>query len=681
MLRATAVRLAAAAGLLAVTVALALMQVPVVSFLAKGLVLAAGIVLVLWLVYRGYQTFMWKVGRRLTFSYFLIGVVPIPMALLLVTLTAFILGGFFLGHLYRDAMAEVQEEMVTRAEDALEAFTTAPKRAPSEEDGFSFDYYRGGSRVGGAGLAPETWPAWLTEEPAGDGAAADPVRFVALANGSPTLALAVEKGKLGVVAVYTDDLAADLRRVSGLWVEIGRPDPGGAEPTDVVLGNRTVTFGPPGAGQHLAASQEERLAYFGAEGDEVSLWDRPLITWVHQSPPLESLADGRTVAPYAATVLNAPPRLLTSHLFSLSSELDALAWIGLAALSLVLSTLYGVAVLVALAMIFGLSRAVNRLSRATASIQEGDFSVRIPVRRRDQLGALQRSFNEMAENLETLVATAAQKEVLERELSIARELQESLLPGDLPQGEAVEFATLFEPSAAIGGDYFDILRLDEHRLAVAIADVSGHGLSSGLRMAMLKAAISILIEDTSGPADLLRRLDALVRGNGGARVFVTATLAIVDLARGRLEITNAGHPPTYLLRRGEVEEILLPSAPLGSLGNDYATREVALETGDVLVWLSDGLIEATDGRGEPFGYDGVLQALSGRAASAVEARSALVAAVEKHAAGHPADDDRTLVVMHYRGAGGEPGASSGPAEEEASPPSPAPADTDRGSGE
>ena len=118
----------------------------------------------------------------------------------------------------------------------------------------------------------------------------------------------------------------------------------------------------------------------------------------------------------------------------------------------------------------------------------------------------------MAGNLETLVATAAQKESLEKELELARNLQKSLLPSDLPAGGGVEFATLFEPSAAIGGDYFDVLRISEDELAVIIADVSGHGLSSGLRMAMLKAALLILVEETRDPEEILapaRRRGAL----------------------------------------------------------------------------------------------------------------------------------------------------------------------------
>jgi sigma-B regulation protein RsbU (phosphoserine phosphatase) len=336
------------------------------------------------------------------------------------------------------------------------------------------------------------------------------------------------------------------------------------------------------------------------------------------------------------------------HLFASAAEIDAFAWGTLFVVCFLLFDVYLVAALMALVMIAGLSRAVNRMSRATGAVRRGDFSVRIPVRRRDQLGDLQRSFNEMAANLEILVAKAAQKEVLEKELELARSLQKSLIPEDLPRSDGVEFATLFEPSAAIGGDYFDILKISEHEIAVFIADVSGHGLPSGLRMAMLKAALQILVEETREPAEILRRLDAVVRSDRRARVFVTATLGVLNLASGRLTLTNAGHPPTYVIREGKVEEILLPGAALGGLGDSYGAACVPLERGDAVVWLSDGLIEAADAKGEPFGYERIVAALSADATgTANEIRNRLLRAIEAHSGSTPPEDDRTLVVLRY----------------------------------
>ena len=313
-----------------------------------------------------------------------------------------------------------------------------------------------------------------------------------------------------------------------------------------------------------------------------------------------------------------------------------------------LTAIYAAALGMALFIIFTLSRAVNRLSMATDALRAGDFSTRIPVRRNDQVGELQKSFNQLAENLEELVASEAQKESLEKELAVARDLQQSLLPSKLPQSDTLEFSTLFEPSAAIGGDYFDILRIDDSRLAVVIADVSGHGLPTGLRMAMIKAALGILVEEEKQPKEILSRLSNMIRSGQDGRFFVTATVAIVDFRQGRLDLTNAGHPPTYLIRDGEVEEILLPGNPLGALGENYGHTSFALEPGDVLVWLSDGLIEMVNAEGEPFGYDGIRECLLGSGSNPEEARDRVVRAVAKHAGGVPADDDQTLVAMRYR---------------------------------
>jgi len=214
--------------------------------------------------------------------------------------------------------------------------------------------------------------------------------------------------------------------------------------------------------------------------------------------------------------------------------------------------------------------------------------------------------------------------------------------------ESIEFATLFEPSAAIGGDYFDILRIDDDRLAVVIADVSGHGLPTGLRMAMIKAALVILVEEAKPPQQIFTRLSDLIRSSDERRYFVTAAIAVVDFRRGVIDLTNAGHPPTYLLRDGAVQEILLPGPPLGTLGGDYGQRRVDLEDGDIVVWLSDGLIEAANADQEPFGYESLAEALAGSVDSPEQARDQLLSAVAEHTAGHPADDDRTLVAMQYR---------------------------------
>jgi len=513
-------------------------------------------------------------------------------------------------------------------------------------------------------------------------------RFYSGTLGCPTLAAAAGGASRGALGVYTGDLDFELSRRSGLWVETNRP----GDPVDVMrikLGSRELPLLTLHRGSNLGEAQ--RFFKQRSRGD----WflDRQLLWWGQASGPLIDLAGNRVLTGSLLVTLSGTPRIVRQHLFAANGEIDAASWAVLVGLAVLLFNVYAAAALMALFMIVGLSRAVNRLSRATDAIRRGDFSARIPGGRRDQIGDLQRTFNEMAANLEMLVAASAQKELLEKELSLARDLQNSLIPSNLPSGEGVEFATLFEPSAAIGGDYFDVLRLSEREIAVIIADVSGHGLSTGLRMAMLKAALLILIEETRKPEEILRRLDAVVRSNAEGRCFVTATLAMFDLREGRLTLTNAGHPPTYIVRGGKVQEILLPSSPLGGLGHSYTRRELTLDRGDVVVWLSDGVFEETNAAGEPFGYDRIETALAAAARqpgaagaaggtsatgarrralaaagasggagagahqaaahlaepSAAAVRDRLLAAVAAHVGTQPPTDDRTVVVMRWGG--------------------------------
>jgi sigma-B regulation protein RsbU (phosphoserine phosphatase) len=682
--------------------------------------------------WRVMSAFLYKVGRRLSFSYFLIGVLPIPMVLLLLAVVAYLLACFFIGHVYRDALGSLDAEVAAATRERAAYFLVSGKVpdarvAAGAIPEMVYAYYRNGERAAGDPRAPAHWPAWASQPAAARTATAAPVtappaaasattatassgsalagtgtgspgtaspgaalpslpRFYSGAIGCPTLAAAAGGASRGVLGVYTGDIDFELSRRSGLWVETNRP----GDPVDVMrirLGRHELPLLNLRRSRNLGEAQ--RFFKQRSRGD----WflDRQLLWWGQASGPLVDLAGSRVLTGSLLVNLSGTPRIVRQHLFAANGEVDAPSWAVLVGLAILLFNVYAAAALMALFMIVGLSRAVNRLSRATDAVRRGDFSVRIPGGRRDQIGDLQRTFNEMAANLETLVAASAQKELLEKELSLARDLQNSLIPSNLPTGEGVEFATLFEPSAAIGGDYFDVLRLSEREIAVIIADVSGHGLSTGLRMAMLKAALLILIEETRKPEEILRRLDAVVRSNAEGRCFVTATLAMFDLREGRLTLTNAGHPPTYIVRGGRVQEILLPSSPLGGLGHSYARRELTLDRGDVVVWLSDGVFEETNSEGEPFGYDRIETALAAAARqpgaagapggtsatgarrralaaagtsgglgahqagahlaepSAAAVRDRLLAAVAAHVGTQPPTDDRTVVVMRWGG--------------------------------
>jgi sigma-B regulation protein RsbU (phosphoserine phosphatase) len=609
------------------------------------LALAAALVLLgLWAGIRLFRRFLWRVGRKLAFSYFLIGVLPIPMVTVLVGVALWLLAGALVGHLFRDTAVAFQRELEETTAQALDGFREGHPRL--REGDVLLAYYRDGKKVTGATFAPDSWPEWLVEPDAGaDEGLARRVPLVVDPRGRVTVAAAVEGGDgTAALGLYQSEVDRELRERSGLWVEI-EPWSEAGQRVNVELFGHHVPVSLPMSDRKAALRRE----FFGTGNRELPLADRPFLAWVEKLGRARPLGGGGGEAQELGALLNATPRTLVRQVVSSSADIDAAAWGILLLVAFLLFDLYAGATLMALFLIYGLSRAVNRLSRATEAVRKGDFSVRIPVRRKDQLGELQRSYNEMAASLEQLVAAEAQKESLEKELQVARELQQSLLPSSLTTTEAVELASFFEPSAAIGGDYFDLLKLDDGRIVVVVADVSGHGLSAGLRMAMLKAGLVMLLEQQLPARDVFARLNRLVRegqGNVGARPLVTATLATFDPRCGTLELTNAGHVPTYVLSGGKVDEILLPSPPLGVLGDDYARREVKLQPGDLVVWLSDGLIETADAGGEPFGYEQVERALAG-GGTAAQVRDRLLSHVATHSGGAPPADDRTLVVLRY----------------------------------
>jgi len=376
--------------------------------------------------------------------------------------------------------------------------------------------------------------------------------------------------------------------------------------------------------------------------------ERPLILWMERTGELRALHSGEAVTDGVAVSLAASPRGLFRALLSASEQADSTAWLALAGVSVLLFEIWAVAAALAIFMIIGISRAVNRLSKATEALGRGDFDFRLPVRRRDQVGELQRSFNSMAEHLSELVDTAAQKEALDKELALARKVQQDLLPDLIEAPARVDLATMFEPSAAIGGDYYDVLPRPSGRVAVVIADVAGHGLAAGLRMAMVKSALALLADESLSASEIVERLQRLMRSRPGERGFVTLSLAEFSPATGALELINAGHPPAYRVRTdGSVEEVMLPSPPLGGLPGPAAATRLELQAGEAMVWLSDGIPECLSSDDEPFGYERVSGALAGRFSSAAELRDRLLATLLAHCGTAPVQDDRTLVVLRY----------------------------------
>jgi HAMP domain-containing protein len=319
----------------------------------------------------------------------------------------------------------------------------------------------------------------------------------------------------------------------------------------------------------------------------------------------------------------------------------------LVGLTVILLLVYMIALAIAFILVGSIARNVNRLTRASRAIALGDFSVRVQSRSRDQIGDLARSFDGMAGSIEGLMVQTAEKERLEGEIAIARTIQQKLLPAPEATLPGLSVLAEFQPLAALGGDYYDYFTTPDGRSAVAVGDVSGHGLPTGLLVAMAKAGLSTLIESgLAGPA-LFARLNDLIHRSTDSRNCMTLAFFAYDPASRRGELTNAGQLAPYRLSADGLRSLSLPSFPLGlSERFDFPTETFSFTAGDRLIFVTDGFVEAANAEGEPFGFERLEALLNAHASSdAARLKTAIIDAVSAYAGGVPPADDRTLVLL------------------------------------
>jgi sigma-B regulation protein RsbU (phosphoserine phosphatase) len=288
------------------------------------------------------------------------------------------------------------------------------------------------------------------------------------------------------------------------------------------------------------------------------------------------------------------------------------------ALFLIIVTLFLIVELVSLVIGVSISRtitsAVHELYLGTRRVKEGDFSHRIPVRGNDQLAELGASFNTMTENLERLIVVAKEKERLESELEIAREVQFLLFPKNLPGLKTLTLTGVCNPARVVSGDYYDFMRFDSS-VAFAIGDVAGKGISAALLMASIQSTMRMqLTADVPSIAGnggaphplstalMVSRLNKLLYANTSPEKYATFYFALYNETSHTLTYTNAGHLQPILLRKGVPELLEVTGTVVGAFPFSlYEERNIQLSSGDVLVAYTDGMIEPENEYGEMFG--------------------------------------------------------------------------------
>jgi sigma-B regulation protein RsbU (phosphoserine phosphatase) len=297
--------------------------------------------------------------------------------------------------------------------------------------------------------------------------------------------------------------------------------------------------------------------------------------------------------------------------------------------------------------------AVHELYEGTRHVREGDFSYRIAVKGNDQIAELGGSFNTMTENLGRLIVVAKEKERLESELAIARDVQNQLFPKDVPFTKSLELKGVCHPARMVSGDYYDFMALPNDGLAFAIGDVAGKGISAALLMATIQSTMRTQLSTATGSplehlsaAKMVATLNRQLYATTSLEKYATFYFALYDEALHTLTYTNAGHLAPMLLHGNDLEMLDSTGTVVGAFPVAiYQEKTVRLEQGDVLLAYTDGIVEPENVYGEMFGEDRLKDLLLKYArADSAELIARTMEAVVQWTGEGELQDDMTMVV-------------------------------------
>ncbi|MEW6365476.1 MAG: SpoIIE family protein phosphatase [Acidobacteriota bacterium] len=319
--------------------------------------------------------------------------------------------------------------------------------------------------------------------------------------------------------------------------------------------------------------------------------------------------------------------------------------------------------LVALILLVSASVAspISQLVKQAEQYSRGAFDQRLntnegPTEIRRLSGAFNYMGKAIADQIETVKSTAAQKERYRQELMIAAEIQQSILPRIFPPfpefQDRLDIYGLTKPAREVAGDYYDFFRLPGDRIAIVVADVSGKGAPSSLMMAMTRMLVREIAERNYQPAEVMRRVNHMLARDNVAGMFVTVLYGEYHLNTGFTRFVCAGHNPPLHLRPGEKAAAIhmktnLPVAVLPA--THFHTTEFTLGPGEALLLYTDGVTEAMDAQGDMFGMERLMDSvgpLSER--PCVEIAEGLLSVVEKFSPHGGRDDDITIVTLRRR---------------------------------
>lgn len=575
-------------------------------------------VLVLFLALRWFRTHvMWSVRNRLIVTYLFIGGVPVTLVLLMVGISAYFVTGQFAASL---PISGIQAEL-KRLQTANSAMTEivakrAAAKIPSQQRAFPDDPTFPGRTVQVADEASR--PGWLT----------DGFNNLVLDQNRLYLRAAdivnVGSKKLTVISSVPVDgkfLAGIASDLGPLKLYVPQKNEQGNADLELVPGRGVVVSGGPAQGING-----------GSISPPQNRWDRAfdyhaLIQWVdwETGKSHDTLLVGTTRV-----------SVLYSHLSGAMSQWTSILLITLTALAITFGLIVLIALIIGLRLTRTITYSVANLYKATQHINRGEFDYRIQVREKDQLAALQTSFNSMTQSLQRLIAEQKEKERLQSELEIAHEVQEQLFPRAVSGTRTLELYGICRPARIVSGDYYDFLSLGADQVGIAVGDISGKGISAALLMASIHSAVRayqqeafVSVRAASGygaaahadtvstsiappsPAQMLWLLNRHLYQTTQPEKYATLFLGFYDGENRRFTYSNAGHlAPIILGQDGSIRRLEAGGMVVGLFDRmEYTEETVELYPGDIFIAFSDGMTEPENEFGE-FGEERLIEAIA-----------------------------------------------------------------------
>jgi sigma-B regulation protein RsbU (phosphoserine phosphatase) len=616
-----------------------------------AIALAVSVLVIAWRFFvQVKRRLLWRVRRKLILSYIFIGVVPSLLILVFFLFAGSLVFMNVSAYLFRDGYDKVLED----ARVSAQAAATEIARTPALTRETVERVHR---------IRAATYPAMSLAflPPEGGAVALGPWTLAPMPDAVPPWMAAKDVWQ-GSIGVPVKDSPGEEDLVLRTVVKVGTGGVGGAVVVDVPLDDQVLAQLYTTTGVRLENVYDTRsdlkhtaVRERDSQGSRSVLFEKSLAQidvtdWTTGELHRDTLA----LAYRLRELYNHLSSAQAVQVGAMRMRLSDALLVFLVVIGVLFLIIEAAALTMGLALARSITSSVHELFMGTERVRQGDFTHRISIQSKDQLGELADSFNQMTGSIENLLQTAAEKKRLEEELRIARQIQMSLLPRGPLEFAGLGITALCVPAREVGGDYYDFFPLGPRRLGVLIADVSGKGTSAALYMAELKGLVLSLSQIYQSPRQLLIEVNRIISDNLDTRSFITMTYAVLDLDACTMTFARAGHTPVVLMN-GRGTESLVPNGIVVGLRIPGAQekfvelleeRRIDLAAGDVIALYTDGITEAMNAASDLFGDARLSQIIAEHGhLDAGDLRERILREIEAFVGHADQHDDMTMILI------------------------------------